>query len=81
MNKFIEGTSKTLKKAGMVDITYDNINLFCGTLLPFSSIRPFQKEKIRYYGITGVVAALIYSSFDKMYPIDITYIKEEILEE
>jgi hypothetical protein len=32
MNKFIEGTSKTLKKAGMVDITYDNINLFCGTL-------------------------------------------------
>lgn len=75
----INKISQTLSRFGFQDISYDSTNGFCATLLPYSNIRPFQKEKVRYYNITRLEPCLIETTFDKMYPVDISYKRKEIL--
>jgi len=79
MNNFEEIYTKVLEDSGFKDITYDRKTGFCGTLLPYSNIRPFQKEKIRYYNITAIITKLIYTQLDKIEPVVINCEKEEVL--
>jgi len=79
MNDIKSEMFKCLKKAGFIDIYYNKDDGFCGTLNPYSNIRPFQKEKIRYHNITGIIPKLIFTHFDKIEPVIIDCQKEEIL--
>ena len=63
------------------DIVFNKTDGFCGTLLPYSNIRPFQKETIRYYNIEAIQPKLIFSSLDKKEPVNIICEKEEKINE
>ncbi len=69
---------KMLIKCGFIDITNNRYKINA-TLPSFSFIRPFQEEKVRYIGITGLTPNLIFKDGVEPYPINILCEKTEII--
>jgi len=72
----LEKIKKSLKNYGFVDIEI-NSGLPDATLLPYSNIRPFQKEKVRYFGITAIIPDMIITGRSCAKPVIITCEREE----
>ncbi len=72
----LEKFKKMLENGGFVDIEF-NSGIPDATLLPYSNIRPFQKEKVRYFGITAIIPELILGDNPAKEPVIITCEREE----
>jgi len=53
-----ESFIKLMESCGFVDISEIYSDGFDGTLPPYSIARPFQKEIVRYYGVSALIPNL-----------------------
>ena len=60
MKDFVKTITKQLSSMGFIDIKINNNWSIDASLPAHSNIKPFQKENIRYYGITSITPSFDY---------------------